>query len=101
MASYLAERSLPASQDASSPAASSLRGTSALSARITSVLSASYADLEIRDALGTLDARGVRNTAEARRQLRLDVQREVIQCNGEVVRDFGHVAEVGLSLDVE
>lgn len=68
--------------------------TTMLSSRITSVLSASYADLEIRDVLETLDARGVRNTAETRRQVRLDVQKEVIQCNGEVVKDFGEVAEV-------
>jgi hypothetical protein len=70
------------------------RGANALSSRITSVLSASYADLEIRDALETLDARGVQNTAETRRQLRLQVQKEVIQCNGEIVKDFGAVAEV-------
>jgi hypothetical protein len=96
--SYFAERATPASQDLLSPASpavgTSSRSTNALSARITSVLSASYADLEIRDALGTLDARGVRNTAETRRQLRLDVQKEVIQCNGEVIKDFGQVAEV-------
>ena len=98
--SYFSERATPASQDAPSPASpavgTSSRGTNALSTRITSVLSASYADLEIRDALQTLDARGVRNTAETRRQLRLDVQKEVIQCNGEVVKDFGQVAEVCL-----
>jgi hypothetical protein len=58
------------------------------------VLSASYADLDIRDAVETLDARGIRNTAETRRQLRLDVQKEVIQCNGEIVKDFGEVADV-------
>ncbi|KAH7390602.1 oligomeric Golgi complex subunit 6 [Pyrenochaeta sp. MPI-SDFR-AT-0127] len=69
------------------------RGANALSSRITSVLSASYADLEIRDALETLDTRGVQNTAETRRQIRLDVQKEVIQCNGEIVKDFGDVAE--------
>jgi hypothetical protein len=58
------------------------------------VLSASYADLEIRDALETLDSRGVENTSETRRQLRLDVQKEVVQCNGEIIKDFGQVAEV-------
>ncbi|KAF2147330.1 uncharacterized protein K452DRAFT_348092 [Aplosporella prunicola CBS 121167] len=67
--------------------------SSALSSRISSVLSASYADLEIRDALETLDARGIRNTQETRRNLMLDAQREVIQCNGEIVQDFGRVAE--------
>ena len=97
-ASYLHERNTPASQDAFSPASPSVgtasRGANALSSRITSVLSASYADLEIRDALETLDSRGVQNTAETRRQIRLDVQKEVIQCNGEIVKDFGEVAEV-------
>lgn len=96
--SYFAERATPASQDLLSPTSvtpgAPSRGSNALSARITSVLSASYADFEIRDALETLDARGVQNTAETRRQLRLDVQKEVIQCNGEVVKDFGQVAEV-------
>ncbi|KAL1595042.1 Golgi transport complex subunit 6 [Paraconiothyrium brasiliense] len=94
--SYFSERASPAPQDLFSPASPAvgtpLRGTNALSTRITSVLSASYADLEIRDALETLDTRGVKNTAETRRQLRLDVQKEVIQCNGEVVKDFGQVA---------
>lgn len=97
-ASYFQERSTHASQDALSPASPAVgsvsRGANALSSRITSVLSASYADLEIRDALETLDTRGVRNTAETRRQIRLDVQKEVIQCNGEIVKDFGEVAEV-------
>lgn len=67
---------------------------SALSSKINSILSASYVDLEIRDALETLDARGIRNTFETRRKLRLDVQREIIKCNGEIVQDFGQVATV-------
>lgn len=71
--------------------------STALSNRLTSVLSASYADSDIRDALATLDQRGVKNTAEKRRQLRLDIQKEVLDCNGEIVADFGKVAEVGKS----
>ena len=67
--------------------------SSALQNRLTSVLSASYADLEIRDALSMLDERGLQNTAETRRNLRLDVQQELIECNGEIVQDFGKVAE--------
>lgn len=66
--------------------------TNALQSRVTSVLSASFADLEIRDALSTLDERQIQNTAEARRNLRLDVQDELVQCNGEIVQDFGLVA---------
>lgn len=98
--SYFQERPSPAPQNGLSPASPSVgsasRGASTLSSRITSVLSSSYADLEIRDALETLDARQVQNTAETRRQIRLDVQKEVIQCNGEIVQDFGVVAEVCL-----
>jgi hypothetical protein len=67
-----------------------------LSNRLTSVLSASYADSDIRDALETLSIRGIHNTAETRRQLRLDVQKEVVDSNAEIVRDFGQVAEVSL-----
>lgn len=80
----------------STPGPSSTK-LSALQGRITSVLSASYADLDIRDALETLDDRHIRNTPDARRNLRLEVQQELIQCNGEVVDDFGKVAEVCVS----
>lgn len=69
-----------------------------LSSRVTSVLSAGYTDPEIRDALALLDSRGLENNSETRRQLRLNVQKEVIQSNGEVIREFGHVAEVLLLL---
>ena len=65
-----------------------------LSAKVTSVLSASYADLEIRDALSLLDERGVESNAETRRQLRSDIQKEVIDSNGDIIKEFGLVAEV-------
>lgn len=77
-----------------SPHSPSVQRSNALSNRITSVLSASYADSDLRDALETLSLRGIHNTAETRRQLRLDVQKEVVDCNAEAVRDFGKVAEV-------
>lgn len=68
-----------------------------LSLKATSVLSAPYADSDIRDALDLLDKRGLENNAETRRQLRLDVQKEVIDSNGDIIREFGHVAEVRCS----
>lgn len=68
-----------------------------LSGKISSVLSASYADSEIRDALQALDRTRVQNTPDLRRKLRLDVQKEVIDCNAEIVDQFGTVAEVRLS----
>lgn len=100
MASYFSPGASPniAAARTPSPARSPLspptQRSNALSNRLTSVLAASYADSDIRDALETLSIRGVHNTAETRRQLRLDVQKEVVDCNAEIVRDFGKVAEV-------
>ena len=79
--------------DASSQNPSSQR-SSALSNKITSVLSASFVDAEIRDGIGSLDGRQFQNTPESRRRLRIDAQKEVIDRNGEIIRDFGTVAEV-------
>jgi hypothetical protein len=78
----------------SAPSTASAPRSSALSSRITSVLSASYADLDLRDALETLDSRKFQNTQESRRNLRLDLQQEVIKSNREIIQDFGQVAEV-------
>lgn len=69
-------------------------GYNPLSSKVTSVLAASYADSDFRDALSLLDERGVQNTAETRRQLRLDLQKEVIESNGQIINEFGRVAEV-------
>ena len=96
--SYFPDRGVsPSLQTAASsprsPPTPSAPRSNALQNRITSVLSASYADLEIRDALNVFDQRKLGNTAEARRNLRLDVQEELIQCNGEIVQDFGQVAQ--------
>ena len=71
--------------------------SNAFSNKLTSVLSASYADLDIRDALETLDKRGIENTPETRRRFRLEVQKEVLDCNGEIIQEFAQVAEVSLS----
>lgn len=68
--------------------------SNALSNKLSAVLSASYADSEIRDALRSLDEKEIKNTARTRRRLRLDVQKDVIEPNGAVVQEFGHVAEV-------
>ncbi|KAL1956184.1 hypothetical protein VTO42DRAFT_7531 [Malbranchea cinnamomea] len=65
----------------------------AFSNRLSSVLSSSFTDADIRDALRILDNRGIQNTAETRRTLRLDIQKEVIDTNGRIIRDFGEVAE--------
>lgn len=72
-----------------------VKGANPLSSKTTTVLSSSYADTEFREALALLDERGILNTAETRRQLRLDLQKEVIDSNGEIIDEFAKVAEVG------
>ncbi|KAI0098841.1 oligomeric complex COG6 [Nemania sp. FL0031] len=79
------------------------RTTNAISSKVTSVLSTSYADSEFRETLALLDERGVNNSAETRRQLRLDVQKEVIDSNGQIIGEFGRVADqlrrIGATID--
>ncbi len=75
-----------------------LSRNNALANKITGVLSASFANADIRDVIEILDRREFRNTPETRRQFRLGVQKEVIDCNGEVITAFGEVAEVGHDL---
>jgi hypothetical protein len=71
------------------------RGFTPLTSKVTSVLSTTHSDTEFRDALTLLDERGIQNDAETRRRVRLDLQKEVIDSNGEVIAEFGRVAEVG------
>jgi hypothetical protein len=68
--------------------------SNALSQRISSVLAASYVDADIREAIRNLDAKHTQNSPGIRRRLRLDVQKEMIDCNGGIISEFGHVAEV-------
>ncbi|KAL9625109.1 MAG: hypothetical protein Q9160_000838 [Pyrenula sp. 1 TL-2023] len=81
-------------QSGLTPTAGLAGRSNAFTNKLTSVLSVSYADSDTRDALEILDGKHVSNTAETRRRLRLDAQKEVIDCNGAVVRDFGKVADV-------
>ncbi|KAI8676448.1 hypothetical protein LRP88_10549 [Fusarium phalaenopsidis] len=64
-----------------------------LASKVTSVLSTTHSDTEFRDALSLLDQREIQNDAETRRRVRLDLQKEVIDSNGEVIAEFGRVAE--------
>lgn len=77
--------------------ASGPKGPAPLASKVTTVLSTSYSDTEFRDALALLDERAIRNDAETRRQIRMDLQKEVIDSNGEIISEFGRVAEVGSS----
>lgn len=73
--------------------ASSFKGVNAFSSKVTAVLATSYADAEFRDALALLDDRGITNSAATRRQLRLNLQKEVIESNGDVISEFGRVSD--------
>lgn len=64
------------------------------SSKVTAVLATSYADSEFRDTLSLLDERGLANSAATRRQLRLQLQKEVIDSNGDIIAEFGKVADV-------
>lgn len=74
-------------------AASSFKGPNAFSSKITAVLAASYADSDFRDALSLLDERAITNSAATRRQLRLSLQKEVIESNGDIISEFGKVSD--------
>lgn len=75
------------------PTGSSFKSASPFSSKVTAVLATSYADSEFRDALSLLDDRGITNSAATRRQLRLRLQREVIDSNGDVIAEFGKVSD--------
>ncbi len=72
----------------------SSKRANALTAKLTNVLSSSYADSEIREALRLLELQGRHNDEAFRRNLKFDAQKEVIDANARIVKDFGKVAEV-------
>lgn len=76
------------------PTGSSFKSANPFSSKVTAVLATSYADSEFRDALSLLDERGITNSAATRRQLRLRLQKEVIDSNGDVIAEFGKVSDV-------
>lgn len=81
-----------------SPALS--KGPNPLSSKATAILSTSYADSEFREALALLDEKQINNQPRVRRQVRLDLQKEMIECNGEIINDFGRVADVSFNLPI-
>lgn len=89
--------SFPGSVPQTPTTASSFKGSNPFSSKVTAVLATSYADSEFRDALTLLDDRGISNSAATRRQVRLQLQREVIDSNGDIIAEFGRVADVSLN----
>ncbi|KAL7783093.1 oligomeric Golgi complex subunit 6 [Trichoderma ceciliae] len=72
---------------------SSVRGADLMVLKVASVLSTSYSDNDFRDAILLADERFLGSSAKTRRILRLDLLREAISCNGEIVEEMGTVVE--------
>ncbi|KAG5929687.1 hypothetical protein E4U42_005017 [Claviceps africana] len=69
------------------------KNSNSLPSKLVSVLSMSFSDPEFRETLSLLDQRHLLNNATNRRQIRLDLQKDVAECNGLVIDQFGRVAE--------
>lgn len=73
---------------------SSAKRNNVLTSKLTSVLSSSYADSEIRDALRVFDGRYGRDELDSEFDLKYETQREVIEANARIIKDFSEVAKV-------
>ncbi|KAG5976196.1 hypothetical protein E4U55_007463 [Claviceps digitariae] len=71
----------------------SYKNLNSLPSKVVSVLSMSFSDTEFRETLSLFDQRNLLNDAKNRRQIRLDLQKDVIKCNGLIIDQFGLVAE--------
>lgn len=91
---YTDSLALPHGLLSSSPAISSNKGADLVVLKVASVLSTSYSDNDFRDAIFLADERLSRGSAKTRRLLRLDLLREAIDCNGEIIEEMGSVVEV-------
>ncbi|KAM0256979.1 hypothetical protein ACHAQJ_004680 [Trichoderma viride] len=87
--SFASYHGLPSSLSA----ISSAKGTDLMVLKVASVLSTSYSDNDFRDAIFLADERSVGSSAKTRRLLRLDLLREAISCNGEIIEEMGTVVE--------
>lgn len=86
--------------DGSEGELSSAKRNNALTSKLTSVLSSSYADSEIRDALRVFDGRYGRNELGSDFDLKYETQREVIEANARIIKDFSEVAKVRMPLQM-
>jgi conserved oligomeric Golgi complex subunit 6 len=91
---YTDSFTLPHGLPSSLPAISSNKGADLMVLKVASVLSTSYSDNDFRDAIFLADERLARGSAKTRRLLRLDLLREAIDCNGEIIKEMGSVVEV-------
>jgi hypothetical protein len=69
-------------------ASAPLEPDNAISQMISNLLSTSYSDTSLRQALVALDSRIDKNTVEARRHLRSDVEASVVKAGGQGLKEF-------------
>ncbi|ODQ49616.1 oligomeric complex COG6 [Saitoella complicata NRRL Y-17804] len=75
------------------PATPSVSSKNPLSVRLSQILAASYTDNSLKDALDalTLDARFADNSPDRRRQLKGELELDVIEQHGAVIEEFGRI----------
>lgn len=74
--------------------AASAKGSNSLATKVTAVLSTSFSDTEFREALALIDQQEFANDAKNRRQIRINLHKDVIDSNGTIIDNFGRVSEV-------
>ncbi|KAH0599284.1 hypothetical protein MHUMG1_03401 [Metarhizium humberi] len=73
--------------------AASAKGSNSLATKVTAVLSTSFSDTEFREALALIDEQEFANDAKNRRQIRINLYKDVIDSNGTIIDNFGRVSE--------
>lgn len=80
----------PAGNNLPSP---NVRSSNTLSSQVTSVLSTSFSDADFGQALALFDQQNLSNDGKTRRNIKLSLQKDVMDYNGLIVDRFGCVAE--------
>ncbi|CEJ93431.1 hypothetical protein VHEMI09021 [[Torrubiella] hemipterigena] len=70
-----------------------IRSSNPLSAKVASLLSASYSDAGFKETLELIDERSIPIDAKGRRTFQLDLHKEIIDQNGQVLDEFRNVTE--------
>lgn len=75
-----------------------IRSSNPLSAKVSSLLSASYSDAGFKETLELIDERHIPIDAKGRRTFQLNLHKEIIDQNGQVLDEFRKVTEVRIPL---
>lgn len=67
--------------------------TEALQRKVSALLATSYTDAGLKQAIEILDSRFGSNSEEASRRLQQDVQKEIIESDGQIILEFSKIAD--------